>query len=80
MGKMHRIKMSDMQIVQTGSVPMELYSSRHTDQEELTIYMLPPEEVEKLLKMQYGNKLGDVNPNKATKQKQKHGNFNAFYK
>lgn len=79
MGKMHRIKMSDMQIVQNGSVPMELYSSRHTDQEGLTTYILPPEEVVKLLKMQYGNKLGDVNTSKTTKQKQKHGNFNAFY-
>jgi hypothetical protein len=70
-----------MQISHGGfvSAEEELSSSLHVEQEEVIVYRLPPEEVESLLRAQYGNKLEAINKEKAEKQKPRHARFNAFY-
>ncbi len=73
MGKMFRVQLSMMQIAHSGIVPeAEKTHSRPTVEDEgVTIYRLPPEEVERLLKSQYGDKLEAVNTNATGKQKQR---------
>ena len=46
----------------------------------LTIYRLPPEEVERLLLTKYGGKIAAVNTVKLAKLNQKRAKYDAFYK
>lgn len=71
MGKMFRVQLSMMQIAHSGLLSEEekMHSRPLPDDEGITIYRLPPEEVERLLKSQYGDKLEAVNTNAAGKQR-----------
>jgi hypothetical protein len=56
----------------------EEVSSAESPATELKVYRLPPEEVEKFLLAQYGDKLEAVNANKPVKQNRKHARYTGF--
>ncbi|MDR3560944.1 MAG: hypothetical protein P4N59_05840 [Negativicutes bacterium] len=47
----------------------------NTELNRLTIYRLPPEEVEQLLVVKFGDKMAAVNPVRLARQNQKRANY-----
>ena len=81
MSKMYRIPLSIMQMSHNGvaSEASAKNSSQASAEDEVKIYKLPPEEVERLLKAEYGDKLEAVNLNNTGKQRSKTPHHTAFH-
>ena len=81
MSKMYRIPLSIMQMSHNGvaSEAPAKNSSQASFDDEVKTYKLPPEEVERLLKAEYGDKLEAVNLNNAGKQRLKSPHHSAFH-
>lgn len=74
MSKMYRIPLSIMQMSHNGvaSEVLAKNSNQASADDEVKTYKLPTEEVERLLKAEYGDKLEAVNLSNARKQKSPH--------
>lgn len=81
MSKMYRIPLSIMQMSHNGvaSEASAKNSSQASAEDEVKTYKLTPEEVERLLKAEYGDKLEAVNLNNAGKQRFKSPHHTAFH-
>jgi len=81
MSKMYRIPLSIMQMSHSGVAP-EAATKNSTQagfDDEVKTYKLPPEEVERLLKAEYGDKLEAVNFNNTGKQRSRTPHHSAFH-
>ena len=81
MSKMYRIPLSIMQMSHNGvsSEAVAKNSIKASFDDEVKTYKLPPEEVERLLKAEYGDKLEAVNFNNTGKQRSKTPHHSAFH-
>ena len=81
MSKMYRIPLSIMQTSHDGltSGTMGKSSTQAGVDDEVKTYKLPPEEVEKLLRAEYGDKLEAVNLQNIGKQRTKNPYHSAFH-
>ncbi len=81
MSKMYRIPLSIMQTAHAGltTVAVGKSSTPARVDDEVKTYKLPPEEVEKLLRAEYGDKLEAVNLHISGKQRVKTPHHTAFH-
>ena len=81
MSKMYRIPLSIMQTSHDGltSVTVGKNSTQARVDDDVKTYKLPPEEVESLLRAEYGDKLEAVNLHNSGKQRVKNPHHTAFH-